>query len=249
MRRFFGSAIFEGEEVADSAHTQLLHIREVEANRVEHHEREFKMQIDELNFWRKDELARIDSEAERAINEQERNIAYANAEISRINASTAYAISNLSRELILDLKPQSIKNNQNELARISQQRDSDINHQKSVIRSCQFKIRSIQIYQSNRISETHRAYDTEYNIRLTRRDTDIAWSHEEATREIKAILALRYTLPVLMLRCARGPCEYCRAKYGTIGTMAQLEKISCIPPFHDDCRCWLEKVGYVIMSR
>jgi hypothetical protein len=50
------------------------------------------------------------------------------------------------------------------------------------------------------------------------------------------------------MRCAKGPCDFCRAKYGTTGTRAELEKLKSIPPFHDDCRCWLEEVGYVVMS-
>lgn len=42
-------------------------------------------------------------------------------------------------------------------------------------------------------------------------------------------------------------CAICSAKIGTIGTMEMLEELDCIPPFHENCRCSLEEVGYYVL--
>lgn len=228
MKRFYGSAIFEGEEVADSAFTQLLDIRALEERRVEYHNREFRMQIDELNRWRYNELAAIESKTAQLLNEQYHLISSAYHEIDRIRMQAGSAIADIPA---------------NDEAAIQ------IEEQQRLISSYYNEISRINSDRARAIATVHRDYDIEYNIRLRRRDKDIAWTHAEATNDIAAVLARRYYLPVFMVRCAKDPCEYCRAKYGTTGTYDQLDMVDCIPPFHNDCRCWLEEVGYTVMTR
>lgn len=106
----------------------------------------------------------------------------------------------------------------------------------------------IRIEEANSIVATKNEFERQYKQLVKWKEDQIDSIHAHALSEINYILSAVYTLPVYMLRCAKGPCEYCRAKYGTIGTYAELERLDCIPPFHEDCRCWLEQVGYVVMS-
>ena len=249
MKRFYGSAVFEGEEVADSAYIRLQNIRAEEVRRVEYHHREFRMQIDELNFWRTNEIASINSDAYTQINEQTEQINRCNQKIIQIKSALAISIAAIQAKSFLQFHTRQTQAENNAIANITAIASSQINEQNRLIRQCRSEISRIRANQNRAIAAVHRDYATEYNIRLTRRDKDIAWSHAEATDKIAAVIANRYYLPVFMMRCAKGPCEYCRAKYGTTGTYDELVKLDCVPPFHDDCRCWLEEVGYVVMTR
>lgn len=242
MKRFYGAAVFEGEEVSDYLYPILQNIRAEETRGVELAEREVQKQCAKLALWRKEELARIDSEAERDTNEQERIIAAAHAEIVRIEVNAQNLIRNIHQDFSLAAN---IK--KKEVLRITQEAEAATHHQENSIYSAQRELSMIRTKRSSSIAITHETYITEYNIRVDRRDKAITMIHEEAAYIIRSIIALRYYLPVYMMRCAKGPCEFCRAKYGTTGTLAQLENSHCVPPFHDDCRCWLEIVGYVVM--
>ena len=239
MKRFYGSAIFEGVEVTDSALTQLQNIRNVEARRVEYYQTEFKMQIDELESWRTDEISSINSKAARQTKEQYAQLDYCYKEISRIK-------NQLSNDIQAALNAQA---DNDEIARLEAEVAHLIYNLEENIYWAHRRIHQIKIDAHYAILAVEDAYRIEYNIRLTRMEKDIAWSHSDATAKIESIFSRLYKEPVFMLRNAKGPCEFCRAKYGTTGTRAQLEKIHCIPPFHDDCRCWIEEVGYVIRSR
>ena len=228
MKRFYGSAVFEGEEVADSAFTSLQDIRAEEVRLVEYHNREFQMQINKLNVWRQNELATIASNAARLINEQNRLISRAYQQINTIQMQMGMSIASIPANVEAAIQ---------------------IREQQRLINSYRNEIERINADRHRAIANVHREYAIEYNIRLRRRDKDIAWTHADATDKIAAVFAKRYYLPVFMMRCAKGPCEYCRAKYGTTGTYDELVKLDCVPPFHDDCRCWLEEVGYVVMTR
>jgi len=249
MKRFYGTAVFEGEEVADSAFTRLQDIRAEEVRRVEYHNREFQMQIEELNIWRINELASINLDAHTQINEQTQQINQCNQRIIQIKSSLAISIAAIQAKSFLQFRIRQTQAENDAIASITAIASSQINEQKASIRRCHHEISRIDADRHRAIANVHRNYAIEYNIRLRRRDKDIAWSHAEATDKIAAVLAKRYYLPVFMMRCAKGPCEYCRAKYGTTGTYDELDKLDCVPPFHDDCRCWLEEVGYVVMSR
>ena len=249
MKRFYGSAVFEDEEVSDSAYTKLIEIRAEEVRRIEYHNREFQMQIDELNSWLNNEINTIHSNANRQINEQYRLINSAYTKINQLNVALPALIIAIQAQFFLLLKVRRSQAENNAVANVRADTSSQINAQQQIIRNCYYEISHINAERNYAIAQAHRAYNIEYNIRLTRRDKDIAWSHADATDQIAAVIANRYYLPVFMLRCAKGPCEYCRAKYGTTGTQDELDKLDCIPPFHDDCRCWLEEVGYVVMSR
>ena len=249
MKRFYGSAVFEDEEVSDSAYTKLIEIRAEEVRRIEYHNREFQMQIDELNSWLNNEINTIHSNANRQINEQYRLINSAYNKINQLNVALPALIIAIQAQFFLLLRVRGSKEENNAVANVRAVTSSQINAQQQIIRNCYYEISHINAERSYAIAQAHRTYNIEYNIRLTRRDKDIAWSHADATDQIAAVIANRYYLPVFMLRCAKGPCEYCRAKYGTTGTQDELDKLDCIPPFHDDCRCWLEEVGYVVMSR
>lgn len=248
MKRFYGSAVFEGEEVADPAFTELQNIRAEEARRIEAYKREFQMQIDELNFWRNDELTTIDLNAYSQINDQYSLIARYQQEIVRIKSSAYYAIAAVKTQAFLKLRVKLTHEENEEVARIQAAASSQIAQLNASISHCYREISQIKFDRLRLIAQVHADYAIEYNIRLTRREKDIAWAHSDATSQIAAVIARRYYVPVFMLRCAKGPCEFCRAKYGTTGTRNELEKLACIPPFHDDCRCWLEEVGYVVMS-
>jgi hypothetical protein len=248
MKRFYGSAVFEGEEVADSAYTKLQDIRSEEQRRVEYHNREFEMQVDELNRWRSNEISAIRSDASRRINEQynQRDHHYQN--ISVITSNMYFAIAAAKAKFFLQFHVPGTQAENAEIARIIADATSQIRDHHLHIQRCYSEIARINSNRIRLIAQVHRDYAIEYNIRLTRRDKDLAWTHADATDQIAAVFARRYNLPVFMLRCAKGPCEFCRAKYGTTGTREELEKLTCIPPFHDDCRCWLEEVGYVVMA-
>jgi len=249
MKRFYGSAVFEGVEVTDKALTKLLDIRAEEARRVEYHQTEFRMQIDELNYWRTDEINAINSEAARLINDQYAQIDHCYNEISRIQNNLFNDIEYARVRSFLTYHVHGTQAENDEIARLEAQAASAIRHQYDLIRQHYRRIDEIKIDQVYKIYIVERDYEIEYNIRLTRMEKDIAWSHSDATAQIEVVLSRLYKEPVYMLRNAKGPCEFCRAKYGTTGIRAQLEKIQCIPPFHDDCRCWIEQIGYTIMSR
>jgi hypothetical protein len=249
MKRFYGSAVFEGEEVTNLTFTKLQDIRGEEARRVEYHQREFQMQIDELKFWRAEELASIKTNAYNQIDTQYRDIAQHYSEIAQVKSNADYAIAAVRAQAFLKLHTKLTSEENAAIASIQSNAANLIQRQNQLIAQCFREIAWIRFNQIRLTANVHRDYATEYNIRLTRRDKDITWSHSDASDKIAAVLAKRYNLPVFMLRCAKGPCEFCRAKYGTTGTREELEKIHCIPPFHDDCRCWLEAVGYVVMTR
>lgn len=248
MKRYYSSAVFEGEEVADSDLAILQNIRSLEARRVAAHELEFKMQIDKLNYWLANELATINSNAARQIDSEYRSMHQCYNEINQINSNSQAAIAAIGVRMFLQFHTHGTSAEIAAIALIQADAARRIAEQHARIRQAYSNIASIQSNQQRAIARAHADYRIEYNIRLDRRDKNIAGSHSEATREIDNILSRRYNLLVFMLRCAKGPCDFCRAKYGTIGTESQLEKIKCIPPFHDDCRCWLEEVGYVVMS-
>ena len=249
MKRFYGSAVFEGEEVADSAYTLLQDIRAEEVRRVEYHKREFQMQIDELKFWRQDEIATINSDAYRRINEQYARINACYNKINQINVALPALITATQAQFFLLFHARGTQAENDAIAAITAHAASQVNEQRAIISNCYYEISHIRSEQNRAIAIVHQQYAIEYNIRLTRRDKDIAWSHADATDKISTVIANRYYLPVFMLRCAKGPCEYCRAKYGTTGTHDELVKLDSVPPFHDDCRCWLEEIGYVVMTR
>lgn len=249
MKRFYGSSVFEGEEVADSAYIKLQDIRAEEERRVEYHNREFKMQIEELNRWRSNEIAAIHSDASRRINDQYNQINQHYQNINTITSNMYFEIAAIAADFFLQIHVHGTIAENAEIARITADATSRIRDQYAQIHQCYYEISYIHSVAQRAIAKVHADCAIEYNIRLTRRDKDIAWTHADATDQIAAVFARRYNLPVVMLRCAKGPCEYCRAKYGTTGTHKELEKLDCIPPFHDDCRCWLEEVGYVVMSR
>lgn len=248
MKRFYGSAIFEDEEVADSSYTELQNIRGEEARRIEYYEREFKMQIDELNYWRTDEINTINSNAYSQINEQYSLIAQYQQQIAQITSSSYYQIAAVKAQSFLKLHLKLTHEENAEISGIEASASTQIAQLNAAISHCYREIGQIKFDRTRLIAQVHADYAIEYNIQLTRKQKDIAWAHSDATARIAAVIARRYYVPVFMLRCAKGPCEFCRAKYGTTGTRDELEKLACIPPFHDDCRCWLEKVGYVVMT-
>lgn len=248
MKRFYGSAVFEGEEVVDSAYTKLQDIRSEEQRRIDAYKTEFRMQIDELNYWRTNELASIDNNAYNQINKQNSLINQYHHEIARIRAKANAEIAAIQAQSFLELHVELTGAENAARARIEAAASSHIQWKNQQIAQCYREIAWIKSERLRLIAQVHRDYAIEYNIRLTCRDKDIAWAHSDATANIAAVIARRYYVPVFMLRCAKGPCDFCRAKYGTTGTRDELEKLSCIPPFHDDCRCWLEEVGYVVMT-
>lgn len=249
MKRFYGSAVFEGEEVADSAFTELQDIRGEEERRIASYHTEFQMQIEELNYWRVEELSAIDHNAYNSIAHQYTLINHYYQAIAQIQLNANSAIAVVQTQSLLKLHVKLTREENDATAEIRAIASSQIRLKNEQIARCYREIAWIESERSRLIAKIHRDYAIEYNIRLTRRDKDIAWAHSDATDKIAAVIARRYYVPVFMLRCAKGPCEFCRAKYGTTGTLAELEKLFCIPPFHDDCRCWLEEVGYVVMTR
>jgi ribosomal protein L29 len=249
MKRFYGSAVFEEEEVADSAFTQLQNIRGEETRRIEYYNTEFKMQIDELEFWRVEELADIDTNSYNQIDAQNRLIAQYHREIAQIKTNTYYAIGAVQAQALLKFHVKLTSEENAAVASIQSNASFQIQNQNRLINQSRRRIAQIKFEGIRLIAQVHRDFAIEYNIQLTRRDKDIVWAHSDATAKIAAVIARRYYVPVFMMRCAKGPCEFCRAKYGTTGTRDELEKLECIPPFHDDCRCWLEEVGYVVMTR
>lgn len=249
MKRFYGSAVFEGIEVTDNAFTKLLDIRAEEVRRVEYHQTEFRMQIEELDRWRINEINDINSEASRLINDQYAQISHRYNEISRIHRNLSNDIQYARVQSFLTYHVHGTQAENDEIARLEAQAASAIRYQYDLIHQHYRRIEGIKIDRVNKIRIVERDYEIEDNIRLTRMEKDIAWSHSDATAQIDAVHSRLYKEPVYMLRNAIGPCDFCRALYGTTGTRAQLEKLKCIPPFHDDCRCWIEQVGYTIMSR
>ncbi len=80
------------------------------------------------------------------------------------------------------------------------------------------------------------------------------WAVETITRisetvqaEIDTILSAVEIVPVYEVRGEKTACEICDPKIGGIGTIEMLEARDCIPPFHDNCKCWLEEIGYCIL--
>lgn len=248
MKRFYGSAIFEGEEVADSAHIELHDIRAEEQRRIESYKREFQMQIDELNYWKADELVSIDNTAYNQINKQNALINQYYQEIAQIQLNINSAIAAIQMQSFLKFHAKLTHEENDAIATINASASSQIQLKKQQITRCYREIAWIKSERVRLIAQVHRDYAIEYNIRSIRRDKNIAWARSDATAKIAAVIARRYSVPVFMMRCAKGPCEFCRAKYGTTGTRNELEKLESIPPFHDDCRCWLEEVGYVVMT-
>jgi hypothetical protein len=248
MKRFYGSAVFEREEVTDSGFTILQNIRGEETRRIEYYEREFQMQYDELVFWRTKELATIDTNAYNQIDTQNRLIAQCHREIAQIKSNTYYALAAVQAQSLLKFHITRTSKESAAAASIQSNATLQIQNKNTLIAQCHREISQIKFDRTRLIAQVHADYAIEYNIQLTRKQKDIVWAHSDATSRIAAVIARRYIVPVFMMRCAKGPCEFCRAKYGTTGTRDKLEKLKCIPPFHDDCRCWLEEVGYVVMS-
>ncbi|AJP62069.1 hypothetical protein [ANMV-1 virus] len=122
-----------------------------------------------------------------------------------------------------------------------------LNKERHIIRSITQEVESVQ-REGSSLGSTIRQYrsDQEHNLNWLADELDSV--QQEVASGISRTIAASYTLPVYMLRCAKGACELCRAKYGTIGTYRELMRQDCIPPFHDSCRCWLEEIGYVVMS-
>jgi len=70
---------------------------------------------------------------------------------------------------------------------------------------------------------------------------------EMAQAEIDRVLGGVMRTSVYEVRGAKDPCELCLEKIGEIGAMDMLEEKDCVPPFHRDCRCYLEEIGYCIL--
>ena len=249
MERFYGSAVFEGEEVADSAYNQLLDIRSEEERRIQYHHYEFRAQIDELDYWLRDTLSTIYSQARAAINHQNRQISLCYQNINRIMQTLQSSIMRITAKYLRLLKTKNSHAAYAAIAIATSEARNQIGEQYRLINSARNEIYRIRSNATRATATAHMDYASGYNIRLTRRDKDIAWTHADATDKIAAVFARRFYTPVFKYRHERGVCEYCRAKSGTTGTEAELETQHCIPPIHEHCRCWLEEVGYVVMTR
>lgn len=249
MKRFYGSAVFEGEEVADSAYTELQDIRTEEERLVAAAKAEFQTQYDMLKAWRVSELSAIDINASNQINDLRVFIALCYRQISQIKTDADSAVATVQEQMFLKFGVKFTSEENSEVASIRSDASHQIAEQNALIIRSNHRIVQIQWDRMRLIASVHAHFASEYNALLAKREQDIALAHSEASDQIAAVIARRYYVPVFMLRCAKGPCEFCRAKYGTTGTHEELEKLFCIPPFHDNCRCWLEEVGYVVMSR
>ena len=70
---------------------------------------------------------------------------------------------------------------------------------------------------------------------------------EMAQAEIDEIIGGRIIEPVYQVKGERTACELCNTKTGEIGTLEMLEARDCVPPFHENCKCWLEEIGYCVL--
>ena len=75
----------------------------------------------------------------------------------------------------------------------------------------------------------------------------IALSHRVATGDITSIYNGIEIVAVYEVRGEKTACEICKAKIGTIGTMEYLQEGDYVPPFHENCKCWLEEIGYCVL--
>lgn len=124
---------------------------------------------------------------------------------------------------------------------------SRIIEQEEIIAQCYANINTIHKEHDEAIAEIYRLAQIEHDIRLDLMKSSIALSRRVATDDIASIYNGRIIELVYEVRGESTACELCRAKIGTIGTMAMLEAQDCIPPFHDNCRCILFEIGYCIL--
>ena len=243
MAHFHGT--FEGKKVTAIEFRKLQKIRTEEANRIEYYQTEFEMQIEELEYWRQDEKADLLDDFSEAIDDLDREIDEADDKIYQIAQDLSDSLDVIDEYFPT---PSSNKTYQiNFVIALAQRLEDD---QYDIIYDCEQEISDLAYSLRGDLDDIEEEYNTEYNYQLRRREEDTKWAHTYATEQIEEILA-HYYRPyhhgtkdevILVLRCARNPCDFCAAKYGTTGTYAQLEAMECIPPFHDDCRCWLEVV-------
>lgn len=124
---------------------------------------------------------------------------------------------------------------------------SRIREQEEIIAQCYANINTIYEEHNEAIAEIYRLAQIEYDIRLARKETDIAWSRQTASDEIESVYGQIIIEPVYEVQGESTACEYCRAKIGTIGTMEMLTAQDCVPPFHEHCKCWLAEIGYCVL--
>lgn len=133
-----------------------------------------------------------------------------------------------------------------ETAEANEKTSGRIKEQEEIIAQCYVNIDTIHKEHDEAIAEIYRLAQVEYDIRFELMEGSIALSRRVATDDMNSIYNGRVFEPVYEVQGESTACEICRAKIGTIGTMAMLEAQDCVPPFHDNCKCWLEEIGYCV---
>ena len=124
---------------------------------------------------------------------------------------------------------------------------SRIAEQEEIIARCYTNIDMIYQEHNEAIEEIHRLAQIEYEIRFDLMNHSIALSRRVATDDLNLIYNGRIFEPVYEVQGEKTACELCNSKIGEIGTMDMLEARDCVPPFHDNCKCWLEEIGYCVL--
>lgn len=236
MLRFHGT--FEGKKVTAKEYRELENIRLEEADLVEYYKTEFEMEIEDLEYWRENEIDTLECDAADEIYSKERAIDTAYYKIEDIRQRLIESL-----HIIDQYFPNPSAEKDYQIDFVNSLAQEQIDEQYDIIDSCCDIIQGITDQLWDDIDNIEDEFDSEYAYLLEQRDKDIARAHTDATELIEEILSRFYEAePILVVRCAYNPCDFCAAKYGTTGTYAQLQALHCIPPFHKDCRCWLAVV-------
>lgn len=218
MSRFFGNAVFEGMEVSDEDYARLTQLRSDEMTAIRNIEDERRNRIASLHKWAEEGIMRIKAEEERHIAEIIKDV---NDWIERTHESARVAIAHIRDE------------EAKEVATAERWGDDQIHKTRAAASTA---IADVKDEEAHEIAATEKWAEDE-----------IAAVHRVTQERIDGIVATRIIEPVYEVQGESTACEYCRAKIGTIGTMEMLAAQDCVPPFHENCKCWLEEIGYCIL--
>ena len=218
MTRFFGNAVFEGVEVSDEDYARLVQLRSDETTAISSIEDEKRYRIESLRNWAAEGIMRIKAEEERHVAEIIKDV---NDWIERTHESARLSIAHIK------------DGEAKEVATAERWGDDQIHETRAAASTA---IADVKDEEAREIAATEKWAEDE-----------IATAHRVTQERIDGVIGSRVIEPVYEVQGESTACEYCRAKIGTIGTMAMLEAQDCVPPFHDSCKCWLSEVGYCIL--
>ena len=109
------------------------------------------------------------------------------------------------------------------------------------------RILELERWAEEAIAEQERWRDNSIAEQERWRDDSITWIRENTQATVDSIIGAVRIESVYEVCGEATACKLCKTKIGEIGTMDMLAAKDCVPPFHANCKCWLEEIGYCVL--